>query len=315
MAKPNRAWRFGMFTHTGNVRQENQDNLAVLLSAPHVRVSMMLAMVADGMGGHYGGSLASALAIRLMSEWWQEGPFNQRGYHLDAEQLVSEVAGVFHQINHCLVQYGEEHNQTTGTTLSALILSKSSYYVFHVGDSRIYRYRSPARQSNEQANAGCSDMDTAPLDSTYDAVCHAAIIQLTEDQSWVAAQVKNGLMSWDEARVHPRRNLLMNCLGVDSFLQVYMQKGDYEPGDLFMLCTDGYHAMFGNAEIAAHLGNTVDKNLQSRCENLVKLAMQRGSQDNVSVLLVQPPSPAAWRRPAWLDRLGNWFIRDRHKPF
>lgn len=312
MAKPNRAWRFGKFTHTGNVRQENQDHIAVLLPAPHVRVLTVLAMVADGMGGHYDGSMASALAIQLMTEWWQEGPFNQRGYHLDSEQLAFEVTGVFHQINSRLAQYGEEHNQTTGTTLSVLILSKSSYYVFHVGDSRIYRYRPPARQSN--AGAGFRDMDTVPLDVTYDAVCNSSIMQLTEDHSWVAAQVKNGLMSWDEARVHPRRNLLMNCLGVDSFLQVYVQKGDYEPGDLFMLCTDGYHGVFGNAEIAAHLCNTVDKNLQSWCENLVKMAMQRGSQDNVSVLLVQPPSPAAWRRPAWLDRLGNWFIRDRDKP-
>lgn len=292
-------WLYGLSTDTGTVRKENQDHIALLFPSKDKGNGGALAMVADGMGGHAGGSMASGLAIQLMSNWWENGPGKGKGHRINPEQVQSEVAAVFQDINNRLVEYGNRHDQS-GTTLSALILNDQCYHVFHVGDSRIYRLRTHSAKPVNHGSRSAGEADTGPLNATRTLSLGNPLWQLTEDQSWVGQQVKHGLMTWEEARVHPRRNLLLNCLGVDESLNIFYQGGSYSPGDLFMLCSDGYHGMFSEEEISQQLQRVprTPEGFQIASQTMMVEALHRGSQDNVSVMLLQrePYVRSGWSR-------------------
>ena len=168
-----------------------------------------------------------------------------------------------------------------GTTVSILIILNNDYIVTHVGDSRIYHMLNP-----------------------YE------IKQLTEDHSWVQLQVSQGLLTPEEARNHPRKNVLLQCLGIEDEIKPYQLQGECHNHDLFLLCTDGFYSLFTNNEILSLLVHLLEKynSLQQITDHLIELAITYRATDNITVLLVRANLPARAVK-GWKHRIRNIFKR------
>jgi len=208
-----------------------------------------LFLVADGMGGHTAGQVASGIAIEAMLE-------AVRAYSAGGsltERLRGAVARANEQIFHAAVVRPELSGM--GTTLVALLVAGGRAAVAHVGDSRVYRVRA------------------------------GRIRQLTDDHSLVGELQRRGEISAAAAREHPHRHVLTRALGVRIEVEPDLGELTLEPGDVFVLCSDGLTQHLRDEEIAKAVDGEPD--LDGACRRLVALANARGGEDNVTVLLVR----------------------------
>ncbi|GGF36734.1 Stp1/IreP family PP2C-type Ser/Thr phosphatase [Subtercola lobariae] len=227
-------------SHVGKVRSNNQDS---------GYAGQSLFAVADGMGGHAGGDVASALALNKLLEI--DGEYSSA---VDAEFALQEAIV---SANAILAEAVYEHPELTGmgTTLSALVRVGHSVALAHIGDSRIYRYRD------------------------------GKLTQITTDHTFVQRLVDNGRITAEEAKVHPRRSVLMRVLGdVDSTPDVDLQVMDTRPNDRWLLCSDGLTGVVENEDIAKTLADNASP--QTVADVLVKEALDHGAPDNVTVVIV-----------------------------
>jgi serine/threonine protein phosphatase PrpC len=228
-------------SHIGKVRASNQDSGSV---------GRHLFVVADGMGGHAGGDVASALAVQHL-------------YGIDREyQSVDDAREVlFHSILEAgedLTSAVEEHPELTGmgTTVSAMIRVKDQMVIAHIGDSRIYRLR------------------------------EGVLEQITTDHTFVQRLVDSGRITPEEAAVHPRRSVLMRVLGdVDANPEIDTHIVDTKPGDRWLLCSDGLSGYVSERDIAETL-LTVD-DVELACHKLITQSLSEGAPDNVTVVVVR----------------------------
>lgn len=228
-------------SHIGKVRASNQDSGSV---------GRHLFVVADGMGGHAGGDVASAVAVQHL-------------YGLDKLYDTVEEAreALFHGILSAgkeLTESVEAHPELTGmgTTVSAMIRVKSSMVIAHIGDSRIYRLRG------------------------------GVLEQITSDHTFVQRLVDSGRITAEEAAVHPRRSVLMRVLGdVDAEPDVDTHVVDTEPGDRWLLCSDGLSGYLSERDMAETLLTVDDPELA--CHKLITLTLAEGAPDNVTVVVVR----------------------------
>lgn len=230
------AW--GAVTDTGRIRDINQDGV---LSAEGVFV------VADGMGGHSGGEVASAIAVELMAETTS---FNSVG------ELVETVQRANREVLDRARDDRALHGM--GTTLVALVAmtvdGAELLCVANVGDSRLY-LRTPD-----------------------------GMIQLTDDHSLVEGMVRDGWITPSEAKVHPQRNVVTRALGVEEPLLVDAWELVPVAGDRYLLCSDGLNNELSDAEIEEILDQTADP--QEAASELVETACDAGGRDNVTVVVV-----------------------------
>ncbi len=252
--------RVGHATHRGMVREVNEDGYLVL-TPPAVAAGLTgLLAVADGMGGHQAGDKASGEVIRILHDLFSSSSYQEQmvGYSRDREDYyILVLKEVLEQINDRLYNLATSHPelQGMGTTGSVALLVDHRLYLGHVGDSRIYLLRGGHLQ------------------------------QLTHDHSWVAEQVDMGVLTPEQAAVHPKRNLLTRCLGHSPVLRVERTALELQPGDLLLLCSDGLHGIVRDAEIAQVLMTA--PGLQTACDYLVEMANQRGGPDNITVIVAQ----------------------------
>lgn len=231
------AW--GSAIHVGQVRQVNQDNLWT---------EDGLFAVADGMGGHRGGEVASALALEGLRE-----AFTER----TSEALVAAIQ----HANDRVVAAGEDPElRGMGTTLAVLALVRDGdnevLTIANVGDSRIYLLRSESEE----------------------------LEQISEDHSLVATLQRQGQLSKDEAAAHPQRNIITRALGIDT--TVLVDSWDLVPvrGDRYLICSDGLVNEVEDSRIAATLRRLADP--AEAAAELVRLANEHGGRDNISVVVV-----------------------------
>ncbi|GAA2226431.1 protein phosphatase 2C domain-containing protein [Herbiconiux moechotypicola] len=227
-------------SHVGKVRSNNQDSGFA---------GETLFAVADGMGGHAGGDVASALALKRLAEI--DGPY---GSAVDAEFALQEAIVA---ANAVLTEAVYEHPELTGmgTTLSALVRVGHSVALAHIGDSRVYRLRDDV------------------------------LTQITVDHTFVQRLVDSGRITAEEAKTHPRRSVLMRVLGdVDAAPEVDLQVMDTRPGDRWMLCSDGLSGVVEHDDIAAILRNTITP--KDAANALVRASLDHGAPDNVTVVVV-----------------------------
>ena len=251
-------------TDPGRVRESNED--ALLMD-----VESGLFAVADGMGGHNAGEVASRLAIETLAEFvrtslrdsgitWPFG-FNT-SLAFEANQLKSAVQLANQQIRHHATQQASLDGM--GSTMVVLIARAGGSYFANVGDSRLYRWRG------------------------------GALHQLSEDDSWAASMLKAGADP-EYVRAHAMRHMLTRALGSDASLDVQVTPVPVEPGDLLLLCSDGLYGPLGDSGMAAVMAQfpaTLDETVAS----LVRAANDAGGPDNVTALLVRPPAGRADRR-------------------
>jgi protein phosphatase len=227
-------------SHVGKIRANNQDS---------AYAGSSLFVVADGMGGHAGGDVASAIAIKRIAE--VDRPFESAN---DAEfALQSALIAA----NTLLAETVFEHSELTGmgTTVSGFIRVGNSLAIAHIGDSRIYRLR----------------------DRTLE--------QITADHTFVQRLVDSGRITPEEAAVHPRRSVLMRVLGdVDAAPEIDTTVMETQPGDRWMLCSDGLSSYVTDEKMQAVLNNVPDTT--DAAHRLVKESLDQGAPDNVTVVLV-----------------------------
>jgi PPM family protein phosphatase len=232
----------------GRVRSENQD-FAITTTSEDVPLEHgYLMVVADGMGGHKGGATASRLAANGIKNSYLAST---------GEDVAASLREAIERANAEIHAEAESNPELEGmgTTASALVVLDSRAWIGHVGDSRIYRVRA------------------------------GAIEQLTDDHSLVATMVKEGLLTAEEAEVHPRRNVLQRSMGVASEVEVdVVGPLELEPGDRFVLCSDGLHGLVRNDEI---LDLTERLDVETAADELIRMALDRGAHDNVTVIVAR----------------------------
>lgn len=237
-------------TDVGRVRDQNED---AWIGRPEIG----LFAVADGMGGHAAGEVASRLAIDTLDESLDlepAGTVERAGSALD-RAVRSAGLRIQRRARESAACRG------MGTTLTALLLlDGGDALLAHVGDSRAYRVRS------------------------------GRLERLTHDHTWVQEEVDRGAMTSEEARTHPAASVLTRALGTENGAQPDLLDPGWRPGDLFLLCSDGLTAALDDADLEEILSGA--DALDATADRLVREANDRGGPDNVTVVLVRP-EPAA----------------------
>lgn len=234
----------GAASDTGVVRDENEDSYGQF--SPDGDDSWLF-VVADGMGGHVRGREASTAAVAMMKEAFFG---EQSGTVLDRLQRA------LHRANNQVYGTSEANGDvdSMGTTATALALVEGTASVAHVGDSRAYRYRSGTGQ------------------------------QLTRDHTVVQELLRRDVITEEEARTHPQRGTLTRAVGVEPTVEADLfEVGALQPGDHFLLCTDGLGDLSEDTLREVVLHNAP----QSACEQLVDRANERGGRDNATALIVR----------------------------
>lgn len=242
-------------TDIGIKKKTNQDAL-LLKTAKTPKGPVGLFIVCDGMGGLSHGELASATVIRGMAEWFDvEMPRLSNSEHFE-EEIYSKVETCIKQLNEKILHYGETRKVKLGTTLTALLIVHNKYFIAQIGDSRAYSI------SN-------------------------SLNQLTQDQTLVAREVDRGNISEEQAKVDPRRNVLLQCVGAAKEIEVDFSTGDVNKNTVFMLCSDGFYHQISEEELALNLNPETIKNdqhLKDKVVQLVELVKTRNEVDNISVV-------------------------------
>lgn len=239
----------------GMVREHNEDCFLVVPESG-------IAILADGMGGHLAGEVASAMAIdqvthSLLNSFaraHRDLPGTQDGASFDATVLVEAIRAANSAIYTASMNQPEQAGM--GTTIVVATFHDDLLTVAHVGDSRLYRYR----------------------DGVLD--------QVTQDHSMVQELLRRGLMTAEEARTSVNRNLVTRALGIDPQVEVDVQEQPFEDDDIYLLCSDGLNDVLLDEEIAAILAQYPD-DLDSAAHQMVLDVNARGGPDNVSIVLVR----------------------------
>jgi serine/threonine protein phosphatase PrpC len=227
-------------SHVGKIRANNQDS---------GYAGTQLFVVADGMGGHAGGDVASAIALKRVMEADRE--------YASAADAEFALKSALSAANTMLAETVFEHPELTGmgTTVSAILRSGTQVAIAHIGDSRIYLLR----------------------DGT--------LKQITADHTFVQRLVDSGRITPEEAAVHPRRSVLMRVLGdVDAAPEIDTTVFDVLPGDRWLLCSDGLSSYVSDDKISQVL--TLQTAVKDAADRLVKESLDQGAPDNVTVVIV-----------------------------
>ena len=236
-------------TDVGIVRSNNEDT--IFLSDEPVGVLPNLYIVADGMGGHNAGEVASSDSVAFFLEDVKAGG-------AEAPDTLDILVGAVRDTNRRIAAHGAQNPEMAGmgTTFTACTVWDDKAYIAHVGDSRIYL------------------------------ISDGAISQVTIDHTYVNEMVRAGQITKEEARTHPQRNVITRVLGTGEELSVDAFVIAVKERDRLLLCSDGLTNMLQDEEICEAVqadGGTLDE----KAEALVRLANQRGGQDNISVILVE----------------------------
>ncbi len=243
-------------TDVGLTRRRNEDSyLAAEGTAARISNDRQGAVfaVADGMGGHPGGDIASRMAVQDLEKHYRIEDGDIDG---DCKLLLDHLEKRIYAIHDRIETYGRHHPalEGLGTTLSVLALAGGRALMAHVGDSRIYRLR------------------------------QGRLEQMTSDHTLVGHFVESGVMTDEEARKHPLRHVMMQAVGhgVD---EVFTRVEKLRRGDIFLLCSDGLHDRVPPEEIRKIL---LDEGEHGRiCRRLVESALRHGGRDNVTVVAIR----------------------------
>ena len=236
-------------TDQGLVRKNNEDAVAF-------DPKTGLCLLADGMGGYSAGEVASSMAVaflhQALSQW-----LSRSGNQTSGRELRRTMEVCVNQVNHSILSAASSNPDQAGmgTTLVAGVFLQARLVLGHIGDSRCYRLRARALE------------------------------QITKDHSLRQEQVDAGLMTAEQALTSPHRNLITRALGVEDAVLVEINEHRVEPGDLYLMCSDGLSDMVLDPVIEAILN--APGTLRQKASTLIRVANDSGGWDNITVLLVQ----------------------------
>ena len=236
-------------TDPGRARENNEDSVAFDDAA-------QIAILADGMGGYNAGEIASGMATAFikseMSRWLAEA-----GRHAKTREIRRALEICVDNANRSIFYAANSNAQYhgMGTTLVVAVFQDSKMLLGHIGDSRCYRLRA----------------------GTFE--------QITKDHSLLQEQIDAGLLTLEQAATSSYKNLVTRALGVDDTVLLDLSEFEVQPGDLYVMCSDGLSDMVDDVEIANIVDG--DQTMEEKSSALVDAANHHGGRDNISVLLVQ----------------------------
>ena len=232
-------------TDVGRIRSGNEDSLYA-----DATPSRGLFIVADGMGGHAAGEVASAMAVQIIAREFD-------GTAPDSAEAPDRMARALKEANRAIYERTarETDKQGMGTTASVLTMADGGYLIGQVGDSRVYRLRD------------------------------GELEQLTRDHSYVQEQVDAGLLTPEQAKYHPYSNVITRCVGANASVEPDLFAGDVRPGDVFLLASDGLTGMVDDRRLKQLLASKA--NPARVVDALIAEANGRGGLDNITAVLVQ----------------------------
>lgn len=245
-------------TDVGIVKETNQDCLAVM-ELETCRGNMVFAVLCDGMGGLAQGEVASTGVVRAFRHWVLHSLPELCRAGIQEAELRDQWEQIIQDQNQRIREYGQSMNVRMGTTAVLMLLTQERYYIMNVGDSRAYELR-------------------------------AGLRQITSDHSFVAREIALGNVRPEDAERHPKRNVLLQCVGASSLVRPDMFSGSIAENTVYMLCSDGFRHELSAAEIfdscsaEALVSETV---METRALTLIELVKQRGERDNISLVLVK----------------------------
>ncbi len=231
------AWR----SETGLVRTHNEDSL-------YIDEDKGIFLIADGMGGHENGQLASSLAVKIFAEEMlnhQTDDFSLDNLH---NAMTKANDAVYHQQN--LLS-----GKIMGTTFSAVAITKDQLLIGHIGDSRIYRLQ------------------------------ETSVEQLTHDHSYLAELIRLGEINEIEAKNSTQKNVLIKALGPEAAIEAQYLQQKISVGDKILLCTDGLYNLISDEEIWQMVKQS--ESLQKAADQLIETALLRGGFDNITLILYE----------------------------
>lgn len=266
-------------THEGQVRDHNEDFISD-------NDTLGLAVLADGMGGLNAGEVASSMAVhRLMEELiayrlgesqLAEALVQGEGrLPIEAQVVRKSVEETNEAVFH--VSQTQPECRGMGTTIIVSMFYDNRVTIAHIGDSRVYRYRT------------------------------GTLAQVTKDHSFVQELIDKGLFTKEEARTSDKKNVVTRALGVGPFVEVECHEYETEVGDIYLMCSDGLHDMVADQDIEQAFVEQ-GSNLKQLAAHLIDLANTSGGKDNISVILTRVLKPYPDEASAGLlQRLANWF--------
>ncbi len=243
-------------TDIGISKTTNQDSI-LIKHAVFNDTEILMSIICDGMGGLSKGELASAEVIRAFSKWFDR-EFPKELERLDMQVIGSKWSLMLKDLNDHILAYGTAGGFSLGTTFSGMLCVGDRYVIVHVGDTRIYHIGSEMKQ-------------------------------LTEDQTFVAREIRRGTMTEAQARTDRRRNLLLQCVGASKMVTPQVLVGQVERG-AYMICSDGFRHEISNQEMFSSLNPINLHNKEAMHGNvryLIEQVKSRRERDNISVILVK----------------------------
>ena len=232
---------YGTVSITGKVRDKNEDNYLV-----SDRGKIHIVAVADGMGGHKAGDVASSTAIKVI-----------KNYDFGINDIVGDVKDCINIVNDKILKKSNNHPEYKGmgTTLTLGIINNNYLVLGHIGDSRAYLYHNDFLE------------------------------QITDDHSYVADLLRQGVITEEEAENHPKKNLLLRALGLEEEVEIDIIEQELSDQEILLLCSDGLTNMKNDEQIQSVLSK--DLKLQEQAELLSDKANAAGGYDNITAVLYQ----------------------------
>lgn len=251
-------------TDVGIKKHTNQDSVLIKEATTDCG-KVLLAVVCDGMGGLAKGEVASATLVRAFSDWFEdEFPYliyDKEGNvkEPDYNELQKSWNQLIDVVNRKIAAYGQSCQAACGTTLAGLLLIKNHYYIVNVGDSRVYHFS-----------------DTIHV--------------LTKDQTFVQREMDEGRMTPEQAKVHPQRNVLLQCVGASTIVIPDFFEGTFEKENIFMICSDGFRHLITEEEFCKIIDAkklVTEVEMREAAVYCTELNKQRRENDNISVVLIK----------------------------
>lgn len=245
----------------GTHKQSNQDSYCLQIAESKYG-EVAFAAICDGVGGLSAGEVASSTVISRLSAWFEAdfaryAYYNAEGSAVSLQSLRNVWTQLLGDLNEQILRYGQERGMRLGTTVTCVLAMQGLYVAGHVGDCRLYLFR-----GGEEEVA-------------------------TEDQTAVAREVALGHLTFEEAEVHPQRNVILQAVGSQDGIAPAFYEGTYQENDLFLLCCDGFYRSLGDKLLAHRFGNPErlsSQDLQNICVDLVNLTKESGEKDNITAL-------------------------------
>jgi protein phosphatase len=238
-------------SNIGRIRQVNEDQCWV----GSLGGGIAIAVVADGMGGHQAGDVASQTAVDTFRGAFEQHAEKESFSEQEGKMLIRQAIAEANETIYAMASRDDRYHNM-GTTVVAALMLPGKAVIGHVGDSRAYR-----------VGAG-------------------GIEQLTLDHSLVNELVRSGQLSAEEAANHPRRNVLTRAIGTDPEVEIDVQSVEWRQEDVLLLCSDGLTNMVSDGRIAEVVADAALA-LEDKADHLIQLALDGGGDDNITVVLLQ----------------------------